>query len=166
MKFKQVFLNVVVALSLVAPVAVFAGTASAASPAPSAPSTCGNDNTPKGEVLQGVGETASDCSDAPVNNIFQTAVQILSILIGVASTIMVLYAGFRYITSGGESGRVSNAKATLMYALIGLAVAGLAQLMIHFVLFQTNNVTGTPQPAKKSTELKEAKITAISLIHT
>jgi hypothetical protein len=53
---------------------------------------------------------------------------------------MIIYGGFRYIISGGESGRVGAAKNSLIYAIIGLVIVALAQLIIHFVLNQTNNV--------------------------
>jgi hypothetical protein len=54
---------------------------------------------------------------------------------------MIIYGGFRYITSGGDSGRVGNAKNTLIYAIIGLVIVALAQLIVHFVLNQATTVT-------------------------
>ena len=45
---------------------------------------------------------------------------------------MVIVSGFKYITSGGDPGAVSSAKRTLIYALVGLAVAVLAEFMAHF----------------------------------
>jgi len=35
---------------------------------------------------------------------------------------MIVYGGFKYITSGGDSGKVGGAKNTLIYAIIGLIV--------------------------------------------
>jgi hypothetical protein len=61
-------------------------------------------------------------------------VNIFSIVVGVISVIMIIYGGFRYITSGGDSGRVGNAKNTLIYAIIGLIIVALAQLIVHYVL--------------------------------
>jgi hypothetical protein len=52
-----------------------------------------------------------------------------------------IYGGFKYITSGGDSGNVTAAKNTIMYALIGLVVVALAQLIVRFVLGKANNVT-------------------------
>jgi uncharacterized membrane protein YuzA (DUF378 family) len=70
-------------------------------------------------------------------------VRILSLIVGVAAVIVIIYAGFKYITSAGEQGRVANAKSTLLYALVGLAVAALAQLLVHFVLYQTSDAATT-----------------------
>jgi hypothetical protein len=105
-----------------------------------ASTSCGNANTAKGEVLQGIGETGNNCDDSKVDKVFQTIVQLLSMIVGIASVIVIIYAGLKYITSAGEQSRVASAKSTLLYALIGLAVAALAQLMVHFVLFQTNKL--------------------------
>jgi hypothetical protein len=46
----------------------------------------------------------------------------------------------RYITSGGDSTKVSGAKNTLIYAIIGLIIVALAQLIVHFVLGQAQTL--------------------------
>ena len=53
---------------------------------------------------------------------------------------MIIYAGFKYVTSGGESNSVSSAKNTLIYAIIGIIVVVLAQLIVHYVLNTANSV--------------------------
>ncbi len=68
-------------------------------------------------------------------------VTIFSIIVGAVAIIMIIYGGFRYITSGGDSGKVGNAKNTLIYAIVGLIIVALAQLIIRFVLTQANDVT-------------------------
>jgi hypothetical protein len=65
----------------------------------------------------------------------------LSIVVGAVSVLMIIYGGFRYITSGGDSGRVGNDKNTLVYAIIGLVIVALAQVIVHFVLGEANNLT-------------------------
>lgn len=97
---------------------------------------CGG-NGAKGQVLQGVGQTNNtDCSGQGVNKTIKTVVNLLSYFAGVLAVIMIIVAGFRYITSGGSSDGVSAAKSTLIYAVIGLAVAALAQIIVQFVLGQ------------------------------
>lgn len=76
-----------------------------------------------------------------LTSIGRTIVNFLSILIGIVAIIMIIYAGFRYITSAGDSGRVGNAKNTLIYAVIGLIIVALAQVLVKFVLFQTDKVS-------------------------
>ena len=53
---------------------------------------------------------------------------------GIAPIIMIFVAGFKYMTSGGDANKVGSAKTTLIYAIIGLALAALAQLLVKTVL--------------------------------
>ena len=68
------------------------------------------------------------------NGIFRTIVNTILFIIGAVSVIMIIFGGFRYVTSGGDSGGVTSAKNTILYAVIGLVVALLAYAIIQFVL--------------------------------
>ena len=48
--------------------------------------------------------------------------------------IMVLVAGYMFVTGGGNPEQVGKARTILMYALVGLAVAVLARGIVAFVL--------------------------------
>jgi magnesium-transporting ATPase (P-type) len=77
------------------------------------------------------GQTAS------ANNIqdnVKFVIKLLSWIVGTASIIMMILGGFRFVTSGGDSGRVSSARNTILYAIIGLAVVAAAQIIVNFVL--------------------------------
>jgi type IV secretion system pilin len=76
----------------------------------------------------------STTSGPDVTTIVTTAISILSIIVGLIAVIMVIVGGFRYIISGGDSSSVNNAKNTILYALVGLAVAVSAEALVHFVL--------------------------------
>lgn len=58
----------------------------------------------------------------------------LELFVGYAATAVIIYAGYRYITSNGDTGAVAKAKKALMSAVIGLAIALLAQLITNFIL--------------------------------
>ena len=82
---------------------------------------------------------SSDCTanaegGESLASIASKVVNILSIVVGIVAVIMIIFGGFRYITSGGESGSVSGAKNTLIYAIVGLVIVALAQFIVHFVL--------------------------------
>lgn len=53
---------------------------------------------------------------------------------GAVSIVMVIVGGIKYTLASGNSEAVSGAKRTIMYALIGLAVAILSQAIVTFVL--------------------------------
>lgn len=76
-----------------------------------------------------------------LNNIISLVINVFSVVVGFIAIIMIIYGGFKYITSGGDSGNVTAAKNTIMYALIGLVIVALAQLIVRFVLGKANNVS-------------------------
>lgn len=102
--------------------------------------TSNDPTTSKNQILIGTGATGNDCNSGGVSNIFNTAVSILSYVAGALAIIMIIVSGFRYITSGGDANKVSGAKNTLIYALVGIAVAVLAQLLVNFVITKSNDV--------------------------
>ncbi len=55
------------------------------------------------------------------------------------SVFMLIFGGLKYITSGGESSGITGAKNTILYAIIGLVVVGLAQIIVQFVLNRVGN---------------------------
>lgn len=69
-----------------------------------------------------------------VGKLVSSIVGLLSTIVGIAAVIMIIISGFKYVTSGGDSGGIASAKTTLIYALVGLAIAALAQVLVRFVL--------------------------------
>jgi hypothetical protein len=83
--------------------------------------------------------TAGSCNNGPngidrINQILRHIVNLLSAIVGVVAVIMIIIGGFRYITSGGNDASVTGAKNTILYAIIGLVVVALAQILVRFVL--------------------------------
>lgn len=79
-------------------------------------------------------------SNRGFNALLTRIINILSVIIGVIAVIMIIFGGLRYITSGGDSTRVGNAKNTILYALIGLIIVALAQIIVRFVLSNTSGL--------------------------
>lgn len=77
--------------------------------------------------------TTGDATDK-VNSVIGTVINMLTILVGVVAVIMIMWGGMRYVTSGGDSGKVTTAKNTIIYAIIGLVVVALSQFIVRFVL--------------------------------
>jgi len=57
----------------------------------------------------------------------------LTIIIGV-SVLMIMYAGFLFLTGGEEPTKITQAKAIIKYTVIGIIVAILSASLINFVL--------------------------------
>lgn len=68
------------------------------------------------------------------NGILTKAAQIITIMVGIASVIMIIIGGLQYILASGDPTNITNAKNTILYAIIGLVVTVLAQTIISLVL--------------------------------
>jgi hypothetical protein len=134
---KQTILKIFIPILTLLPAVTFV--------APVYAAPCGN--TPAAQqVSTGIDQTtAASCNDSGVGSAISLAVNILTFIVGAAAVIALIWSGFKYITSGGDTNKVANAKSTLIYALIGIAVVGLTQILIHFVLSAAGSVT-TPCP--------------------
>ncbi len=65
------------------------------------------------------------------------AVVIINVILGVVgfvAVVMIIMGGISFITSQGDSGKVTKAKNTVLYGIIGLVVALLAFTIVNFVL--------------------------------
>lgn len=86
------------------------------------------------------GATANDCTDPAgpdVNNTLTLAINVFSLIVGVAAVIMIIVGGLKYILSMGDSNNINSAKNTILYAVIGLVVVAFAQIIVRFVLDKT-----------------------------
>lgn len=95
----------------------------------------------KAQVCAGVsGQVGGNCNagGADLSKIIKAVLYILSALAGIAAVIMIIVSGLRYITSGGDAQAVSGAKRSLIYAIVGLVVVAVAQILVKFVLSNTN----------------------------
>ncbi len=59
---------------------------------------------------------------------------IILYLAAALAVIVIIFGGVRYITSTGDAGRVKQAKDTITYGVIGLAIAILAYAIVRFVI--------------------------------
>ena len=78
------------------------------------------------------------------NGVFTQITNTILYVVGIVSVIMLIYGGLRYVTSGGDSKKVTDAKNTILYAIIGLIISILAFSIVNFVI---NAVTGTNNSA-------------------
>lgn len=77
-------------------------------------------------------------------SIVNTAINVISLIVGAVAVIMLIVGGFRYVTSGGKQEAVAGAKTTILYALIGLVIVAVAQIVVHFVLNATTTAVNAP----------------------
>ncbi len=135
---RNIFLKLVLAAALFTSLVSTGGLVYAIDCSTTAPSTtpeaiqCGTDNA---------AGAPANATPSSLDNTIHNVVNLLSVAVGIAAVIMLILGGFRYITSSGNQEAVKAAKNTIMYALIGLVIAALAQVIVQFVL---NKATDQP----------------------
>ncbi|MFA5004362.1 MAG: hypothetical protein WC498_03770 [Candidatus Saccharimonadales bacterium] len=98
--------------------------------------------SPLGDACSAAGNNSSACANANTQNnpltgpngTFVKVTRIIALIAGVAAVIMIVIGGLQFITSGGDSQRVSGARNMILYAVIGLVIIVLAQAIITFII--------------------------------
>lgn len=90
------------------------------------------------EACKGATAGSGNCRENQAANKLETTigniVDLLTVVVGIIAVIMIIINGFRFITSGGDSNTVSAARNGILYALAGLVIVVLAQVIVRFVL--------------------------------
>src|SRR5690349_9484437 len=110
---KRLTIGITLALLLSAPIALAAGS-------PSQIAAC------KGAGGSWSGSTCK-APGPSVTTIVTRSIQLFSVIIGLVAVVMVIVAGLKYTTSNGDPNQIAGAKNTLLYAIVGIVVAALAQ---------------------------------------
>lgn len=85
------------------------------------------------------GAEAARCDGCPENlfgndGVFKQITNTVLYIVGVISVVMLIVGGVKYLVSGGDSKRVTDAKNTVLYAIIGLVIALLSFAIVNFVI--------------------------------
>lgn len=93
----------------------------------------------KAAICEGLStNTTNDCdstqNNQSVQDVMKLVLNMFSFIVGFAAVIMIIVGGFRYVLSAGDGSNTAGAKNTILYAVIGLVVVALAQIIVRFVL--------------------------------
>jgi glucose uptake protein GlcU len=85
------------------------------------------------------GVEAVQCDGCPTdlfgeNGVFKQITNTILYIVGIIAVIMLIIGGIKYVVSGGDSKKVTDAKNTVLYAIIGLIVSFLAFAIVNFVI--------------------------------
>lgn len=122
----------------------------------------------RNDVCIGVGGAtggAADCT-APagattVNDVVRVAINLLSLVVGIVSVIMLIFGGYKYATSAGDSGKIASAQQTIIYALVGVVIVAMSQTIVRFVLTQATVPPPPPPPPGASIILVASKTVVV-----
>lgn len=88
----------------------------------------------KSSICQDVANKGGTDPIAGDTGIVQTAANLVAVITGITAVVMIIISGFRLVTSGGETEKVSKAKSMLIGSVIGLVIVALAWVLISFII--------------------------------
>ena len=85
------------------------------------------------------GARAAQCDGCPSDlfgstGVFKQVTNTILYIVGIIAVIMLIIGGIKYVVSGGDSKKVTDAKNTVLYAIIGLVICFLSFAIINFVI--------------------------------
>src|SRR3989344_5117404 len=91
--------------------------------------------TPSGLVVCGNGTNATECNFTDLVNQVQTVINFLIFRIASPlAAIMFAYAGFLYVTNGGNESQIKQAHDIFLNVLLGIVIVLAAWLVMSFIL--------------------------------
>lgn len=107
---------------------IFAGAAFAYNPTEEA---CKDPSAAQSSICQ------SQTVDDPITGsggVLVTITNFISWIGGALAVILVITAGFLYVTSGGDSNKVKKAKDIILYVIVGLLIIVISRIIVAFVI--------------------------------
>ena len=96
-------------------------------------------------------QEAAKAGSAQIRGIYE----MIAFFSGALAILMIVVAGFRYVSSGGNEETMKKAKTQIVYAVIGLVLIGVAEFAIKDIIF--------PQEGSKLTDVGKAKQLIVSI---
>lgn len=121
--------NIIMAMVLVLTVGLYAPTSAQAATVGGLQELCEIDENKTSDICKDY----KNSSDNEVGTLIARVLKIMLFIIGALSVVMIVYAGFNFVTSAGDSGKVNKAKGIILYAVIGLVISLLAYAIVNFV---------------------------------
>lgn len=98
-------------------------------------------------AAQGSGLDTGCSSAGCINDVIGRLVNVFLGFLGIVLLFLFLYAGFLWMTAGGDEKRVKDAKQYIINAVIGLFIIAGAYVLTNFVLTNLAAVTGPSEEA-------------------
>lgn len=86
------------------------------------------------EVKPASGPNCSGDDKRALSTTIQNGIDLVSAIVGFIAVVMIIIGGIRFVVSNGDSAKVTTARNTIIYALIGLILVAFSQIIVKFVL--------------------------------
>ena len=108
------------------------------------------------------GAEAARCDGCPADlfgdsGVFKQITNTILYIVGIVAVIMLIIGGIKYVVSGGDAKKVTDAKNTVLYAIIGLVIAFLAFAIVNFVIAALPSSTNQATTGALVTQLAYGK---------
>ena len=80
------------------------------------------------------GSKPSGAVNGDLMDMIKNIINIVLGVVGIVAVVMMIMGGISFITSQGDAGKVTKARNTILYGVVGLIVALLAFAIVDFVL--------------------------------
>ncbi len=78
-------------------------------------------------------DTGTSSTKNPITTIIKVAVNIFSVVLGIAAVVVILISSLRMVISGGDPNTINSSRNAILYALIGLFIATSAGIIANVV---------------------------------
>ena len=104
------------------------------------------------------GARAAKCDGCPEDlfgdtGVFKQVTNTILYVVGIIAVIMLIIGGIKYVISGGDAKKVTDAKNTVLYAIIGLVICFLAFAIVNFVITALPNANNETTKTSEQTSL-------------
>ncbi len=93
-------------------------------------------------ALEDVNDTAG-FGNQPLEQTIGTLINVFLGLLGIIFLVLIIYAGFLWMTAAGDDGKVKTARGIMTTSVVGLVILLSAYAISSFVIEQLTTATGT-----------------------
>ena len=90
--------------------------------------------------------------DVKIGNVAQNIINTVTAVLGLVAVLFVVIGGVNYTTSQGDPQKTKKAKDTILYAILGVALAVFAYTIVNFII---NGITGSGSGGNDTPETSE-----------
>lgn len=91
-------------------------------------------NSSVSDWVDEAGGSTNTASTTGLMPMIKNVINIVLGVVGIVAVVMMIMGGISFITSQGDAGKVTKARNTILYGVVGLIVALLAFAIVNFVL--------------------------------
>lgn len=83
--------------------------------------------------------SGSNIKTSSLDTAITTVINAILGVVGLLAVVMIIIGGINFITSQGDTGKVTKARNTILYGVIGMVIAILAYAIVNFVITKAIN---------------------------